>query len=125
MKTIKSISPKKKIEVINFLGKTLANTVLSLRRSEWRMLPANICITNETSPVYLPDSGTLHTLTVEEFTGKIIENKFGGSYDSCINFADEQFSSGKKPQDGYVIIQLDTYWNGRNTSWNITVIKND
>ena len=124
MKTINGISPKKKIDVINFLGKVIGEKVLSFRKDSMKKLPANINIVSETSPVYLPDSGTLSMIYLDEQTGKVLDTVFGGTYDSCINFSKEQFSQGKRPEIGQIWVQIDTYWNGRNMSWNVTIIKN-
>lgn len=113
---------EKKADVLVVLGNTLGVNILNLRRANWKKLPHSIDLT-ETKPSFgLNDGGTLDSYAVDLKTGEILSNHYCGSADSAVHHKVEQFSEGHTPPDNTAIVFIETCWNGRNTSWFVTVV---
>lgn len=105
------------------LGKSLAKAILTeCGGGNTQAKPRGVTIYREKPAYYLNDGDTLHFFNVDLAEGKILDRHFGGSADTAINHAREQFAEGVRAieQDAVLIIRY--FWNGKNMSWTIDVI---
>jgi hypothetical protein len=106
------------------LGKTLARNLLAWAKKDGGSLmnkPRWIEFVAVKPEFHLNDGDTLDALAVDLVTGTIQGQRYCGSGDTAINHPEQFDATYKAPQDkGMLFIRA--YWNGRNTSWTVTVV---
>ena len=116
-----NIQVKKKADLEVALGKDLTKTVWGLRNAQWKRCPSSLSFTDVKPAFYLNDGGTLRAYGVDLQTGKITGERYCGSADTAIHHP-EQFNETATSPDNHALMFIETYWNGKNTSWSITLV---
>jgi hypothetical protein len=119
---IARVGIKRKADLEAALGRDLARTVMGFRdSSDMRRLPSGISFHDVKPAFHLNDGDTLTAYGVE-LSGKVRGSHYCGSAESVLNHLSDQFSEGAQAPENHAIIFMRTYWNGRNTSWDLTVV---
>lgn len=117
---------KKKSELENILGKTLMTTVLThCVDSKWRRMPTTIHLLETKPRFHLDDSSGLTAYVVDLTTGNILAEKYCGSGDSTINYANEQLSEGGSVPDNHAVLFVERFWAGNKSGWCLTVVSSN
>lgn len=106
------------------LGKGLARDLVERRRTTMMRLPRSVKFVETKPKFYLNDGGTLKAYAVDLVAGRIVAEHFCGSSDTVMNHAGEQLGEGDQAPHNGALVFVETYWNGRNTSWSVTVVSN-
>jgi len=109
------------------LGKSLARNLLAAaRRGTMQSRPKSVTFTNSKPQITpLDDYGTTHIYGANLKTGEITGSHFAGSYDSILNHANVVMSEGDHAPADHAMLIVQTYWNGRNHSWEVTVVSDN
>ena len=118
---------KVKADLEKALGKTLANNLLNAARTgHMKKLPYDVTFTNKKPQFCLGDNGdTLTAYGVDLASGTVTGEKYCGCADTILNHFAEQQVEGLQAPDGKAMVFVHSYWNGRNHSWNVTVVSNN
>lgn len=116
---------KLKADLERVLGSGLAKTVMGLRGASMKRLPTYVTFKTAKPSFALSDGDTLSAYAVNLATGEISREKYCGSGDSYLHHRKEQDSEGFVPPKGTALLFIQTYWNGRNTSWNLYVVSEE
>lgn len=122
-----NIEIKKKADLVSVLGEQLTSDLLRKFRSDstlLKRLPRNVRIVPSKPSFALADSGTLTAFRANIVTQKIEDSHYCGSGESTLNNMSAQLSEGAVPKRGHIIMFCETYWNGRNHSWILTIVAN-
>ena len=107
------------------LGRTLAQEVIKLRTSNMKRLPTYVDFKAAKPSFCLNDGDTLHAYAVDLVTNEITNNKYCGSNDSAYMHQQEQFAEGHTAPENKAFLFISKYWNGKNTSWDLTIISSN
>ena len=118
---MQTVTIKKQIDLENVLGKQLANTVKSWRGQLMKKLPSSVYFTETKPAFYLDDGSTLKCYAIDLANSKVIGERYCGSADTSIMHK-EQFNETAKAPENFALFFVETYWNGRNMSWSLTVV---
>jgi len=114
---------KKKADLETALGKKLAANVAKLRGGNvtLKRYPSMITFTAVKPKFCLDDGTTLHVYPVNLETCEIGEPRYCGCYDTIFNHP-EQLNETATAPDNRAMMFIEKYWNGRNTSWSLTMV---
>jgi len=116
------ISIKKKADLENILGKELSTKILKLKCQSEQRLPRSVVLVPEKPQFFLNDGSTLTAYAVDLASETITNCHYCGSADTIAHHADEQLGEGHKAPENKAMIFKESYWNGRNMSYNLTVV---
>ena len=118
---------KVKADLEQVLGKKLAANLLSRARSaHMKRLPYDVTFAKTKPQFFLGDNGdTLTAYGADLASGEILGEKYCGSADTILNHFTEQQGEGIEAPSGKAMIFVHSYWNGRNHSWSVTVVKGE
>jgi len=117
-----SVPIKVKADLVRALGSNLATTVLGFRRKDsYRRLPSSVAFARQKPTFYLNDGGTLDSYAVNLATGEVLGERYCGSQDTACNHPEQFAGFDATPQD-HALVFVETFCNGKNTSWMLTVV---
>lgn len=116
------VSIKKKADLENCLGKSLAGQLLKRRSSQMKRVPSWVTFCEQKPSFAVDDNGTLRAYAVNLESGQILNERYCGSGESAINHLDEQFNETATAPFNHALVFVETFWNGRNHSWSVTVV---
>lgn len=120
---ITQVAIKKKADLERVLGGNVAKTVLTFRDgSLMQRLPRSIEFHDSKPAFCLNDGDTLQGYGIDIETGQILGSHYCGSTDTALHHLAEQFSEGAEVPGNKALVFVQEYWNGRNMSWNVTVV---
>jgi hypothetical protein len=125
MKAIQ-IEVKKNVDLIEALGNQVALTVKGFaKKGSMKRLPSVVRFTETKPQFHLGAGSLLYAYVIDIASGKVLADKYCGSCDSVIHYGNEHFSEGQRSQSGIAVMYVESYYNGRNHSWDLTVISED
>nr|BFD64814.1 hypothetical protein BdHM001_34950 [Bdellovibrio sp. HM001] len=119
------IEIQKKADLVSVLGEKLATALIKSFRGDSNLvkrLPRVVHIVNSKPSFAVNDNGSLTAYRANLNTLEIEDSHYCGSGDSTLNNLEAQLSVGGVPQRGNIVMFCETYWNGRNHSWTLTVV---
>ena len=116
-----SVAIKVKADLEKCLGVKLAAKVVNLAGEGCQRYPRRVEFCAAKPCFYLDDGQTLKAFAVDLNQGEIIGERYCGSGCSTMNHP-EQMSQGEKVKEGFALAFVETYWNGRNMSWNLWIV---
>ena len=116
---------KKAADLDAIFGKKLAKAIKGLRGQTYRRIPSAVTLTETKPQFHLDDSATLKAFVLDLAKGEIVASHYCGSYDTILHHKEEQLGEGQKASEGMAVCFLETYYNGRNTSWELTVVSSN
>src|SRR5512138_2622781 len=120
---VAKVEIKKKADLKKVLGGNIAKTVLAFRDSSlMQRLPKSVEFHDSKPAFYLNDGDTLQGYGIDIETGQILGSHYCGSTDTALHHTTEQFSEGAEAPMNKALVFVREYWNGRNMSWNVTVV---
>jgi len=115
---------QKKSDMVEIFGANLAREVLGVHRGNWKAKPQCVTIVETKPAFYLGDGDCLLAYGIDLVSEKVGRSHFCGSGDCAINYPEQQVTGIKAPANKALMF-VHSYWNGRNTSWTITVVYED
>jgi len=116
---------KKKADLEAYLGKKLAKAVLSFGGGSRKKKPSAIEFLETKPKFYLNDGDTLHCYGVDLETSEITGERYCGSSDTAYMHREEQFGEGHTAPNNKALLFIQSYYNGRNMSWEVTLISSN
>ena len=118
---------KKISDLEECIGKKTARAIINRIQSDnqkgtVRKRPSTVHFHNTKPEFYLNDGETLKLYLIDLEKQEIEGEYYCGSGDTAINHKREQFSSGLHCKAGFAYFFITKYWNGKNSSWDITVV---
>ena len=122
-KTMVKITKIAQLETL--VGKELAQKILSLKTNSMKRLPTYVDFKPSKPSFCLHDGDTLHAYAIDLETNTITNRHYCGSNDSAYMHKEEQFSEGHTAPANKAFMFMTKYWNGRNTSWDLTFVSSN
>ncbi|RYF12825.1 MAG: hypothetical protein EOO40_00240 [Deltaproteobacteria bacterium] len=113
---------KKAADLDVLLGKKIAKVIKTFGGGMMKRLPGAVYVVREKPKFYLDDGGTLRAYGLDIAAGKLTGEKYLGCADTAINNMAGQFTEGHHAPAGHAMLFVESFWNGRNHSWTLTIV---
>lgn len=114
---------KKKADLEAIIGKSLTKELCArVGKPDTQKKPKRVYLKSEKPKFYLDRGDVLYAFGVNLKTEEITGYKYCGSEDSTYMHYSEQLGENGSPEDGFAVFFVTNYWNGKNRSWDLTIV---